>query len=57
MLETQIVFVNLENGSPTIYRFWKRRAPGNDEDPLNKILEIMDMRSISIKIMKWKFDF
>ena len=27
----------------------KRRAPKNDEEPLNKILKIMDMRSTSIK--------
>ena len=26
---------------------WKRRAPGNDANSLNKIWRIMDMRSIS----------
>ena len=29
-------------------QFPRRRAPGNDEDPFNKILKILDMRSISI---------
>ena len=33
----------------------KRRAPKNDEDPFNKILNILDMRSISIKTTKLKF--
>ena len=33
----------------------KRRAPTNDDNPLNKISEIFDMRSISIKNMKWNF--
>ena len=36
-------------------RFWKRRAPKNDEDPLNKMLEILYMGSISIKHMEWTF--
>ena len=30
-------------------QFWKRRAPGNDEDPSEQIFKILDMRSISIK--------
>ena len=30
-------------------------GPGNDEGPSEQILKIMDMRSISIKNMKWKF--
>ena len=40
---------------------WKRRAPNNSDDPLNEnmdmdqILEILDMRPISIKKMKWTF--
>ena len=38
---------------PHFYRFWLRRALGNDGDPSKQISEIMDMRSISIKNMKW----
>ena len=33
-------------------QFGKRRAPKNDEDPSH---EILDMRSISVKNMKWNF--
>ena len=36
-------------------QFWERRALKNDEDPCNKISEIMDMRSISIKKHEWIF--
>ena len=36
-------------------QIWKRQAPQNDDDPLNKILEILDMESISINNMKWTF--
>ena len=32
-----------------------RQAPKNPDAPSNKILQIFDMMSISIKIMKWKF--
>ena len=31
-----------------LWQSWKRRAPENDEDPSNKILEILNSRSISI---------
>ena len=31
------------------YLFWKRRAPTNDEDPFNKISQIMDMGPTPIK--------
>ena len=34
-------------GTSKFWQFWKRRAPKKDEDPLNQILEILDMRSIS----------
>ena len=34
---------------PYVYRFGKRQAPTNGEDPLKKILEIMDAGSTSIK--------
>ena len=30
---------------------WKKRAPGNGEDPSNKKSRIMDMGSISLKSM------
>ena len=36
-------------------QIWKRRAPTNDEESFKQILEILDMRSISIKNMKWTF--
>ena len=35
--------------SNMLEHIWKRRAPGKDEDPSNKISEILDMISISIK--------
>ena len=31
-------------------QIWKTRAPNNDQDPSNKILEILDMEAIS----SWK---
>ena len=43
------VFSNLKVPKIHFCQFRKRRAPGNDEDPFNKILKILDMRSISIK--------
>ena len=36
-------------GNLISHRFWKMRAPNNDANWLNQILEIMDMKSISIK--------
>ena len=51
-----IVFYKSHNfGSPIAYRFWKRWAPENDEDPLNKILKILDMGSTCPENMEWKF--
>ena len=52
-------------GNPKCRQLSKRRAPTNDEDPLNKILKILDMGSIYIyniyiyiyisNNMKWQF--
>ena len=47
--------ISQHSGFPKCWQFWKRSAPTNDEHPFNKFLEILDMRSISIKNMKWKF--
>ena len=44
-------------GPPMFYRLWKRRAPKNDEDPLNTILNIFDMGSISTKTREMKILF
>ena len=40
-------------GNPTCWQFSKRRASENPADPSNKILEILDMGSLSIKSMEW----
>ena len=38
-----------EFGNPIVWQFPKRRAPKKYEDPFNKFLEILDMKSVSIK--------
>ena len=38
-----------------VCQFWKRRAPENNEDPLNKISKILNMGPISIKNHEWIF--
>ena len=47
----QIIVINLETleieKSEMLEQIWKRPAPKNDEKSLNKILNILDMRSIS----------
>ena len=40
---------HLEIGKAHFCQFGKRRAPKNDENPLNKIPGILDMKSISIE--------
>ena len=52
---THIIFIDLIMLKTQVCQFSKSWAPGNDENPLNNISKIMDMRSISIKSMKWKF--
>ena len=52
----RIFFANLKMSEhPTCWKCSKRRAPGNNEDPLNQILKSLDMILISIKNMGWKF--
>ena len=55
-ISKHIMFVNL--GMLTIYflQFAKRQAPTNDEDPRKQIFKILDMSSISIKNIKYKFN-
>ena len=36
-------------------QIWKRRAPTHNEDPSQQISKLLNMRSRSIKNMKWKF--
>ena len=42
---------------PRVYQFWKRRAPGNDEGPLNKILKSWIWDQPLPENMKWKLGF
>lgn len=42
---SRLIFVNI--GNLRFCQLWKRRAPGNSGNPLNKVSKIMDMRSIS----------
>ena len=44
---TYYLYTSQKLRKPNLYRFWKRRAPTNDEDPLNKILRILDVGSMS----------
>ena len=47
-ISKHIIFGKPQNaGNPEISQLSKRRAPTNDEDPLNKIWNILEMGSIS----------
>ena len=35
-----------------VEQIWKRRAPENDADPFDKLLNILDMQSISTRDMQ-----
>ena len=49
----QYYFYKSQNfGNLKQYKLSKRWAPKNPDDPSNKILKILDMRSIAIKDMK-----
>ena len=54
-VEKQYYSYKSQNPEKPFLPIWTRRAPNNGEYPFNKILEILDMVSISIKHMEWKF--
>ena len=52
---TNMFFISRHSRNPQKCQFWKRQAPNNDEDSLNKYLNILDMVSISSR--KHEIDF
>ena len=43
-----ICFV-INYGFPKLWKCWERQGPNNDEDPSEKFLKILEMRSISTR--------
>ena len=44
-----LFYISQNSGSPNSCQLWKRRGPKHPEDPFNKILKILDMRSTSTR--------
>ena len=42
-------------GFPKFLTFWKRGAQEDDEDPFQKILSILDIKSIATRKHEWSF--
>ena len=48
-------FISQHSGSPNVWKLSKRRGPKHDEESFNKILKILDMRSVFARTHEWDF--